>query len=77
MLPENEILIDRQNSLTFEPGNATELAKKIVIALDNPGCRFDYAQAGKKTILENFTLDRMVTEFETWLTQIIENRRMS
>jgi glycosyltransferase involved in cell wall biosynthesis len=60
-----------QNALTFEAEDATGLADRIEQALNNPGLRARLASAGQQTVLERFTLDRMVDNIESWLEGIL------
>jgi glycosyltransferase involved in cell wall biosynthesis len=66
-----EILVDGENGLTFEAGNAGELADKIAFLTKHPDIREQYAQAGRETIQNYFNLERMVDEIEQALQAII------
>jgi glycogen synthase len=66
-----EMLEDGYNSLTFEPGDAPELASKIIFALQHPAERITIAQAGNKLVLEQFTLEHMVVNIENWLEKTL------
>ena len=66
-----EMLEHLQNALTFEAEDATGLADRIEQALNNPGLRARLASAGQQTVLERFTLDRMVDNIESWLEGIL------
>jgi glycogen(starch) synthase len=65
-----EMLVNEENSLTFQPEDAVALANHIERVLNEPALLSRLAYAGQQTILERFTLDRMVDDFETWLTSI-------
>ena len=62
-----EILREGENGLTFEPEDADGLADQLARLITNPevGCRL--AQAGRQSVLENFTLDRMAQQIEDYL----------
>jgi glycogen(starch) synthase len=62
-----EILRDGETGLTFTPEDADGLAKQIVRLIANPDLCGRLAQAGRQTVLENFTLDKMVEEIEDYL----------
>ena len=66
-----EMLQHQQNALTFKAGNATGLAGCIEQAMNDPDLRIRLAHAGQQTVLERFTLDRMVDEVESWLDGIL------
>jgi glycosyltransferase involved in cell wall biosynthesis len=62
-----EILRDGETGLTFAPEDTEGLAEQVTRLIADPdlGCRL--AQAGRQTVLENFTLDKMVKEIEVYL----------
>ena len=62
-----EILRDGQTGLTFAPEDADGLAKQVTRLITDPDLCCRLAQAGRQTVLENFTLDKMVNEIETYL----------
>lgn len=62
-----EILRDGETGFTFEPEDVAGLAKQISRLIINPTLCHHLAQAGRKTVLENFTLDKMVKEIEAYL----------
>jgi glycosyltransferase involved in cell wall biosynthesis len=66
-----EMLVKEENSLTFQPEDAVALANHIERVLNEPALLSRLAYAGQQTILERFTLDRMVDDIETWLTSIV------
>lgn len=62
-----EILRDGENGLTFAPENADGLAEQIARLITDPDLYCRLAYAGRRTVLENFTLDKMVIEIEAYL----------
>jgi glycogen synthase len=62
-----EILREGETGLTFAPEDADGLADQLARLITNPevGCRL--AQAGRQSVLENFTLDRMAGQIEDYL----------
>ena len=62
-----EILRHGETGLTFEPEDADGLADQITRLIADPDLCSRLAQAGRKAVLENFTLDKMVTEIEAYL----------
>lgn len=65
-----EILVHGENGLTFAPEDATDLAQQIKrLNQDRDLCR-RLAAAGRQTVLERFTLSRMVDQIESYLLQL-------
>jgi len=58
------------NALVFPPEDADALAECILRLRWDPDLRYRLAQAGQHTVLERFTLERMVDEMEAWLSSI-------
>jgi glycogen synthase len=62
-----EILRHGETGLTFEPEDADGLAEQVTRLIADPDLCSRLARAGRKAVLENFTLDKMVTEIEAYL----------
>jgi len=62
-----EILRDGETGLTFAPEDADGLAEQVTRLIIDPDLSCRLAQAGGQTVLENFTLDKMVKEIEAYL----------
>lgn len=62
-----EILRDGETGLTFAPEDADRLADQVARLITDPDLCCRIAQAGRQTVLENFTLDKMVNEIEAFL----------
>jgi len=62
-----EILRDGETGLTFAPKDADDLAEQINRLIVDPDLYCRLAQAGRQTVVENFTLDKMVDEIEEYL----------
>jgi glycogen(starch) synthase len=62
-----EILRDGETGLAFAPEDAKGLAEQVARLTIDPDLRCRLALAGRQTVLENFTLDKMVQEIETYL----------
>jgi glycogen synthase len=67
-----EMLEDGQNALTFPAEDAMCLADHIATLLDKPSLRISLANEGQRTVLERFTLTRMVDEIEDYLKNVGE-----
>jgi len=62
-----EILIDGETGFTFAPEDADGLAGQVTRLILDPDLCNRVAEAGHQTVLENFTLDKMVQEIEAYL----------
>ena len=62
-----EILRDGETGLTFSPEDADGLAAQVTRLTSDPDLCYRLAQAGRQTVLEKFTLERMVQEIEAYL----------
>jgi glycosyltransferase involved in cell wall biosynthesis len=67
---QREMLEDGMNALIFPPDDAGRLAESILQLQRDAGLRSSLADAGRRTVLERFTLDRMVEEMEEWLVEV-------
>ncbi len=65
---QTEMLSNGVNSLTFAPEDSSALAKHIITVSEDWSQGAQLARAGKALALEKFTLDRMVTDMENFLT---------
>jgi phosphatidylinositol alpha-1,6-mannosyltransferase len=65
-----EIIVDGENGLLFMPNEPEDLAKKIAYLMDNPESRNKIAHAGRQTILERFTMTKMMDEIESFLQEV-------
>jgi glycogen synthase len=65
-----EILLDGENGLFFQPGDAQELANKITRLADEPGLRIDLAHSGRETVLRRYSKDKMMDEIEDYLLEV-------
>jgi glycogen synthase len=71
-----EILTDGETGLTFSPEDAGGLAEQIARLIADPELCRRLAQAGHQTVLQNFTIDRMVNEIEAYLQEVINGARL-
>jgi glycosyltransferase involved in cell wall biosynthesis len=65
-----EIIVDGENGLLFAPTDPEDLAKKIATLVDQPNLRNQLGPAGTKTVLERFTMARMMDEIEDYLQEV-------
>ena len=57
-----EIIRSGQNGLLITPGDVEELAEKIVMLLEDDALRKRLAKAGRQTVLDRFSVDRMARQ---------------
>jgi glycosyltransferase involved in cell wall biosynthesis len=69
----HEIVTDQRNGLLIKPGDAGELAEKIVRLLQNEDLRQKIASAGRQTVLERFSSRRMATETAALYYRVLNN----
>jgi len=62
-----EILRDGETGLTFAPEDAEGLVEQLIRLINCTVVRYRLAQAGRQTVLENFTLGNMVKEIVAYL----------
>jgi glycosyltransferase involved in cell wall biosynthesis len=59
-----EIVVNEQNGLTVQAGDAVALANAICRLLENPGLRQRYGEAGRRWVHEHFTEEEQVRRTE-------------
>jgi|SRR5215207_4881411 len=62
-----EILSEGETGLTFAPEDEDGLANQVTRLITDPDLYCRLSQAGRQTVLENFTLGKMVNEIEAYL----------
>ena len=65
-----EILTDGENGLLVVPGDAEDLAQKIVRLAADPELRRRLALAGQQTVVQSFTRTKMMDEIESYLQEV-------
>jgi glycosyltransferase involved in cell wall biosynthesis len=68
-----EVIMDGENGVLFMPNDPRELAKKIAQLVDDPECRNQMGYAGRQTILEQFTMTKMMDEIESYLQEVLQS----
>ncbi|MFV2045194.1 MAG: glycosyltransferase family 4 protein [Anaerolineales bacterium] len=71
---QTEMLEDGRNALTFRANDPEDLADKISQALNHPRLRLQLAGNGRRTVLNRFSLDRMVDDVEDFLRSICDQQ---
>jgi glycosyltransferase involved in cell wall biosynthesis len=67
-----ELLVEDETGLTFEAGNAGMLARRIEQLLENPELIPSLARNGRAKVIEQFEIERMIKEIETYFDAIIQ-----
>lgn len=65
-----EIIVDGENGLLFMPNDPEDLAKKLAHLVDDPESLNQIGYAGRQTILERFTMTKMMDEIESFLQDV-------
>jgi glycosyltransferase involved in cell wall biosynthesis len=65
-----EILEDGENGLLFAPADPEDLARKITRLIEDPILRRKLANAGQQTVIQRFTMARMMDEIENYLQEV-------
>lgn len=73
-----EVVVDAQTGILVPPANPEALARAIKVLLDNPDLAAKYAEAGKRRVLENFTVGKYVERLEalysTFTSRTLQNK---
>ncbi|HSL29850.1 MAG TPA: glycosyltransferase family 4 protein [Anaerolineales bacterium] len=67
-----EILKDGETGLAFAPEDVDGLVKQVTRLSLDPDLRCRLASAGRQSVFENFTLDKMVKEIEVYLLNCLD-----
>lgn len=69
----SELIQDGVNGLLFENGDTKTLAKHIEQLIFNPDSRALFSLAGKKTALEDFSIERMLDRYEEFFESLLQS----
>jgi glycosyltransferase involved in cell wall biosynthesis len=65
-----EIIVEGENGMLFKPNDSEDLAKKIAQLVEDPELHSQIGYAARQTIVERFTMPRMMDEMENYLQEI-------
>jgi glycosyltransferase involved in cell wall biosynthesis len=65
-----EIVSDGENGLHFRPNDPEDLAQNIERLVDNPELYRKLAYAGQQTVIEGFTMKKMMDGIESYLQEV-------
>jgi glycosyltransferase involved in cell wall biosynthesis len=69
-----ELLEGERNGLTFSPEDSAGLARQLKRLISDPQMCLRLSESGRKTILDSFTMARMIDEIEEYLLEVKEGR---
>jgi glycosyltransferase involved in cell wall biosynthesis len=72
-----DLVKDGENGLLYENDNSRELADKIKLLLHDKNLQHRLIEAGKKTALEDFSLEKTVNRYESFFESLIQKKRRS
>lgn len=70
----NEIVIDNETGFLIDASNPGELVDKLGILLNNAELRAAMGKAGKKRIIEEFSVDKMIRKYCDLYTTILSGK---
>lgn len=70
-----DLVKDCENGILYENDNSRELADKIKLLLHDTTLRKRLIEAGKKTALEDFSLEKTVNRYESFFESLIQKKR--
>ena len=73
----NEIVMDNETGFLINPSNPEELANKLGILLNNADLRTNMGLAGKKRIINEFSVEKMVRNYTDLYKMILSNKSSS
>lgn len=73
----NEIVMDNETGFLINPSNPEELADKLGILLNNADLRTNMGLAGKKRIINEFSVEKMVRNYTDLYKMILSNKSSS
>lgn len=69
-----DLISDWKNGLMYENDNPKELAEKILLLMNDPALRKKLIINGKKTALEDFSIDKTIANYEFFFRSIIKKK---
>ena len=67
-----ELIIDQQTGFIIPPFDENNLVSKILYLLNNETIRYNMGQEGKKRIIHDFNIKRMVEQYETLYCELTQ-----
>jgi glycosyltransferase involved in cell wall biosynthesis len=71
----SELIQDGVNGFLFKNGDVATLANQIQKIIDDPALRECFSQAGKKTALQDFSLEKMLDRYEAFFSELLATKQ--
>ncbi|MGB3466836.1 MAG: glycosyltransferase family 4 protein [Cyclobacteriaceae bacterium] len=68
-----DLIKDRENGLLFEDGNPEQISEKITSLYESPQKMHELAKAGKKTALEDYSIEKTIDKYEAFFMELINS----
>jgi glycosyltransferase involved in cell wall biosynthesis len=69
-----EIIVNNETGFLFEPNNETELTLAIEKLVKNAALREKFGENGKNRVINSFSLEQYISNFENLFNTILENK---
>lgn len=69
-----EFIIDKVNGLYFKVRDPEDLAEKVTFLMENKNLRGQISKKARSTVLEKFTIDKMIDYTETLYSEVLNAR---
>lgn len=69
-----EFIIDKVNGLYFKVRDPENLAEKVTFLMENKNLRGQISKKARSTVLEKFTIDKMIDYTETLYSEVLDVR---
>jgi glycosyltransferase involved in cell wall biosynthesis len=72
-----ELVVDGETGLVIEPDNAAHLAQALGILLKNLDLRQRMGEAGRRHVVEKFSIDQMIAGRENLFLHLMAQKRLT
>ena len=69
-----EMVVEGETGYTFDPGNSTELADRVVTLLNDPGRASAMGQRGYQRLMTHFTLQQYMSQIHEAYLAVLDGR---
>ena len=69
--PMNKIITEGKNGLLFAPEDSEDLAKKILLLLNNEALRKQLGSEARRMVTENFSVKKIMNQFQKLYTEML------
>jgi len=71
----SELIQDGVNGFLFENGDVATLSNQIQRIIDDSALRESFSKAGKKTALQDFSLEKMLDRYEAFFSELLATKQ--